>query len=663
MPKQREILIDAVPAPGEPLKPRIHEDNKKLMEAELAERAAAARSKLPKRKLVALNKRYRQLAAALNRAKYNYLVTEHWELRQQYEKLRYEIQNTKGKKRENLVEQLKVVKKRGIYIQARVDRLKPLASQFVEISQQLRSHRDYVAWEKKDAEDKRQLRREALVWQEQINAVFRQSPRLHHAGERRGKPFQRIPKIERIFIKEDRVLFQIKTSAQTIVERLTGRWHSALPFAVDIKDLVCDETLQNLKASCKRVVAIEWSNGGTNLFYSISRLDSPDGIPKKQIYSKVIDWYPAEDHAKTPWAAGVTQDRKVEWHNFEELPHILIAGSTKSGKSNHVNQMIATLITMNSPAEVRLMLVDLKGGIEFTHWQGIKHALRPMVKHAGQVLEALSYMRVIMERRLERFEAIKAKNLASYNEKVEQKIPRLICIVDEMATLLGLGDLTTQIHNELRVLSSQGRAVGIHLVLCTQHSSVDVLPGWVKTNMTLRISGKMPSHQASMVILDSVTAATLPNHPGRLVFSVGRYEIIAQSPFISDDEVANAVRLSKAFPDPDNSEFDLKNTSEKPKEKFTREDALKMCIEQFGGKLSAARIHEQIGNEVMTLRKLRFIVEDIIDDAKDGIQWNGKTYMLTKERKAYTLVEQSVEPKSEDDTQEFYPLHSAIEEN
>jgi hypothetical protein len=544
------------------------------------------------------------------------------------------------------------LKAMGMDLNNQLDAIQHLVDEFDTINDQLKAHRELIEWEREDKENFKAFQREARTWEEQLKAAFRQSPRLHHKGsDDKGRQFIDIPIIEQIIIKDDRVMYLIKTSAQSLIERIFNRWHSALPYGVDVPSLISDDTLANLSIMCNRVVTVERSKKGTNLFYVISRLDAPDGIPKKVLYQKVIDWYPSQDHSKTPWCAGVTNDRQTQWFNFEEHPHVLIAGATQGGKSNHVNQMISTFSTMNTPEEVRLMLVDLKGGIEFTHWKGLQHQLKKMLTTPEQVLEGLQWLRNIMETRLEAFESMKAKNLMSYNDKAQHKLPRIICVVDEMATLIGLGELTKDLHTELRVLSAQGRAVGIHLVLCTQHSSVDVLPGWVKTNMVLRVSAKMPNHQASMVVLDSVTAAQLPDVPGRMVFSVGRSEIIAQSPFISDEQIANAIKIANAFPKPDDTEFiSVLPKPEPVKPKFTREDVFKFALE-MNNKLSANRIHDIVGNEVITLRKLRALVHSIIDDLEKGtVEYDGVEYSMKREGKAYVLV--PIEPEVE-------PAHSS----
>lgn len=655
-------FLEELPKPGEPLQEKIAESNQRALEEELAERAKMAQSRLTVRQVWQLNRRYRLLHRFLNRHRYNHLIQERWQIYQQCHALKHDMKGASGNKLKTLKKRLKAAIQRGKQINARIAPLKSAAAEFKLILNKLRAHRKVLEWEQEQRENAEAFRREAQVWEQQIKAVMRQSPRLHHAGtDSKGRYFCEIPRFERVFFKEDRVYYRLKTTSQSIVQRFFGRWSSALPYGVDITAMTSEETIKNLSAATRRVVDVVYGDNGT-IDYCISRLDSPDGIPRKILYGKVLNWYPVNEHSKTPWIAGVTESRKAQFYNFEDFPHVLIAGSTQSGKSNHVNQMIATLITMNTPAELRLLLIDLKGGIEFTHWSGIRHSLAPMVKTPEKVLSGLRFMRQIMERRLAQFEQMKAKNLASFNAKAAHKIPRLIIFIDEMATLLGLGELTTEIHNELRVLSSQGRAVGVHLVLCTQHSSVDVLPGWVKTNMTLRISGKMPTHPASMVILDTITAATLPPIPGRMVFSVGREEIIAQSPYISDEEISKAVALSKEQPEPDNAEF-MDNAPVKVEPKFTPWDAVEIALTKLNGKLSPTRIYDEIAAQNLTTeRKVRGMVEDIIEQGQ--IEHEGVTYRLRKERKYYLLevVEQQNSSEADEDTEQFHTIERPIED-
>lgn len=652
---ETEFLLEDIPKPGEPLKPRVHDDNLKVLEDELAERTERMQGKLTDKEFKRLDKRYKVLWKLLNKRRWNELITQKWQLSQKYEALVYAYSRLKPvkskaafEKRQQLKAKAEAVSQRGKALQMQMADLQSYADEFQSVSQKLNIHRSILQFEREEKENYKAFKREAYTWFGQLKACFKQSKRLHHAGyDAKGKWFCHIPKIGRIFFKEDRALFLVKTSKQNWLKI----WSSALPYNVDVDALASEETLTNLSAHVNRVVTVERSKSGQNLFYVINRQDSPDGIPRKVLYSKMAQWYPLEDHSKTPWPAGVTTDRKAEWYNLEDYPHILLAGSTKSGKSNQINGMIATFVTMNSPQELQVVLFDLKGGIEFTHWSGIKHAARPMIKRASEVLPALEWARSIMERRLAMFEAIKAKNLPSFNAKVkpESRLPRLVIVIDELATLLGLGDLTTAIQTELRVLSSQGRAVGLNLIVCTQHSSADVLPGWIKTNMVMRISGKMPSHHASMVVLDSANAANLPDIVGRMIFALGRHEVIAQTAFISDDEIARAVSISQEFPDADNREFNQSTTDETegdedtsefiPIPKFSESDLINIALDRLEGKLVPSRLHELLGNDIVGLRELRRMCADFSKRHQDkGFTHDGATYRLKKWGRGFQIV-------------------------
>lgn len=649
---QREFGLDDLPQPGEPLKMDVEASNAKLLEDDLAERIRMQSARLSWRERRKLNKRLRQLHKKLNKAGWNTLVADLHEIQQQIITYRHDFQKLKDadEKPSSLDwTHYQHLKTQGKQLQRKQNEIAHIASEHSEIVRKLNAHQQLLEWELEDKQNLEGFKKEARTWEQQMIAVFRQSPRLHHKYiDPKGRTVINTPMIREIIVKDDRVQFLIKTTEQGIFERFFGRWHSALPYGVDVSALTCEETLKNLSTTCNRVVTVERSKRGTNLFYVISRLDASDGIPNRVLYSKIIDWYPAEEHHKAVWCAGLTEDRRTKWFNFEDYPHLLIAGATQGGKSNHVNQMIATLTTMNTPDELRVMLVDLKGGIEFTHWRGLQHQLKPMLTTPEAVLDGLQWLQSIMEKRLEAFETLKAKNLSAFNGKAEKKLPRIVCFVDEMATLIGLGQLTTELHSVLRVLSSQGRAVGIHLVLCTQHPSVDVLPGWVKTNMVLRVSAKMPNHQASMIVLDTVTGATLPDVVGRMVFSISRKEFIAQSPYITDEQIASAVAQSKTYRKPDDTEFIAVLPKPEPKKpEFGREQILSMCLNDFNGHLSAVKVHTQVGNEVMSRREIQAIVNEIVHESErdEPIYIEDVAYTLNKLRKAYYLepITQSVE--------------------
>lgn len=636
--RKRELLIEGLPKPGEPLTPAISPANKQILAEDLEARLDMMTAKLTKREHKRLISRYKWLQRKLRRGRYNEMVAERLSVYERYKTLRAEL-SSPDPDIQRVKAEGRAVALSGKQLNEQIAALQPFADEFRLVQQRLSAHEDVILFEKQDAENREAFLSEKLTWERQIRSVFRQSPRLHWRGtNKRGKEVTKIPRIDHVFFKLDAVYFRIKTSSQSPLERLFGQWHSALPYGVDVDSLSDEKTLKNMSAATGRKVEFEASKVGVSIFYRISRFDQSDGIPDKVLFGKAIEWYPTEDHSKTPWPAGVTIDRVIRYFNFEDQPHVLIAGSTQSGKSNLVNQLIACVVTTNTPDELRVMLIDNKGGIEFTHWAGINHALCPMIKNANEVLPALRVVRGYLTSRLAAFESIKAKNLMTYNKKVkhEDQLPRIIVFIDEMATLLGLDD-TEDIQNELRVLSSQGRAVGIHLVICTQHVSVDVLPGWIKTNMTMRVSGKMPAIGPSMVILDSPTAAFLPSIPGRMIFSLGRDEIQVQTPLITDDEISKAVTVSQTM-QLTSGGVETLAAPVAPREKFSVDDMLKIAITSLEGALNVKKIYDQAGGyKVVPERKIKAMIQQL-EESREPIVWKGKEYQISTVRKGRYLV-------------------------
>lgn len=619
---RREIFRD-VPAPGEPLAEALDPQNQQLIAAELERRRQLASARLSRGEIRRLRKRSAVLQRQLAAGRYRDLVAERNALWQQAVRLRHELRSCCDRLRPLVETQLRKVIKKGRAVEDQIAKFSPGASELKRIQDRLAAHEQLIQFEREDRENLMAFRREAITWLRLMQAVFQRTERCRHRWQdESGAWHTDIPEIQRIYVKDDRLYYLVRTAGQTLLEKMLGRWHSALPDNVDVTDLVSDETLANLSASTRRRVTVEWSRNGSAFFYVIHRLDSPDGIPSRVLYAHVLDWYPEDEHHKTPWFAGVSEDRKVITFNFEDQPHVLIAGSTQSGKSNHINQMISTLVTMNSPDEVVLNLIDLKGGIEFVHWEHAAHLIMPVAKTPEQAIQSLAAIRGVMESRLQLFEKMRVKKLSQYNAKAEKPIPRIITVIDEMATLLGLGDTTTEYHNLLRVISSQGRAVGVHLILCTQHSSVDVLPGWIKTNMTLRASGRMPSVSASQVILDTITAATLPDVPGRMVFSIGRREMICQSPYISESEIARAVTISQQYSKPQ----PIDAAPPQPKPEFGCEDVIRLALEAYDGKLSASQMWRDGLKDSGLINWLR--LNEVVNSIKRNqyVEFEGQTY-------------------------------------
>ncbi|MCU0463208.1 MAG: hypothetical protein MUF38_01420 [Anaerolineae bacterium] len=650
-----DSLIADLPAPGEPIVYREHEVNQQAVETSIQDRLQRLNAKLKPLTRWRLEWQLARLKARLNRIGWNEMIQRRAQLANEFHRLGVEW---KKKPSNELKDNIKNVAKRGRKLNEKISRNQWAADQFLAIKHRLDEHYEAVKYELEEKNNNLRFTQEARTWEAQIEGVCYQSRRLHHSWTTSNNRERKdIPIIEEILHKPDRVWFKIRITKQNWLDRWLGRHPNALPYGVDVAALVCQETLDNLTAACKRKVTAERSKDGTGLYWVVSRLDSADGIPNLVRFAHILPFFPTEraDLGVLPWVAGAQEDRRVATFDFDSSPHMLLAGSTNSGKSNLVNGIIAQLITTHSPAAVRLVLIDNKGGLELAHFEEAKHNLVPMVRQREDVLPVLVKLREIMQQRFKVLARIKAKKILEYNQRVsaDHKMPRILCVVDEMATLSGMGNTSKSIQEELRIISAQGRAVGIHLILATQNTNVNIVSGDIKTNFIMRVSGKMPDLGSSMSILGSPSAIALPpGVAGRFVFRRGIEESIIQAPFISESEISRAVEIANDFPAPQNiAEFeaifnDTENLPAAPheltiKEKFTEADLIEACLKLPNHQISSKKIQEMLGDQAPS----RYVLDQMCAELSDRptIEYGGVIYKVKRLRKAKYL-----EPVSED---------------
>lgn len=192
--------------------------------------------------------------------------------------------------------------------------------------------------------------------------------------------------------------------------------------------------------------------------------------------------------------------------DLASLPHMLIAGATGSGKSVCINSVVASLLLTKTPDQLRLLMVDPKR-VELTPFNGVPHLITPVIVDIDQVNTALRGLMREMLRRYKRMEELSARNIISYNNKAEERLPYLVLIVDELADLMIAGGF--EVEQNLVRLAQLGRATGIHLVLATQRPSVNVVTGLLKANVPARAAFAVASQVDSRVILDGVGAEKL----------------------------------------------------------------------------------------------------------------------------------------------------------
>ncbi len=231
-----------------------------------------------------------------------------------------------------------------------------------------------------------------------------------------------------------------------------------------------------------------------------------------------------------------------------KMPHLLIAGSTGSGKTVCINTVITTLLYQNSPETLRFILVDPKR-VELSCYNDIPHLLTPVVTDVKKTLNALRWAIGEMERRFDVLSKVGKRDLASYNAWSEEKIPYIVIVIDELADIMAT--CGAEAENLIIRLAQMARAVGIHLILATQRPSVDVITGLIKANITSRIAFAVASQMDSRTILDTSGAERLVGRGDMLFVSADLSKPVRlQGAYLSDEEIERVVACLKESGEP-----------------------------------------------------------------------------------------------------------------
>lgn len=247
--------------------------------------------------------------------------------------------------------------------------------------------------------------------------------------------------------------------------------------------------------------------------------------------------------SKLTLALGKDVVGKPVFADLAKMPHLLIAGATGSGKSVGINTIICSILFRATPDEVRFLMIDPKR-IELSGYEDIPHLLHPVVVEPKMANRALQWAVREMERRYELLEELRVKNISSYNEVAEVKLPLIVIVVDELADLMMVS--SRDVEESIARLAQMARAAGIHLILATQRPSVDVLTGLIKANLPTRISFKVFSKIDSRTILDGSGAEHLLGDGDMLFMPPGKARLLRiHGAYLSEREAERVVAFLK----------------------------------------------------------------------------------------------------------------------
>ncbi len=246
--------------------------------------------------------------------------------------------------------------------------------------------------------------------------------------------------------------------------------------------------------------------------------------------------------SKIPICIGKDISGNIEVIDLSKTPHLLVAGTTGSGKSVFINTLLASILYKFSPEDLRLILIDPKM-LELSVYNDIAHLLTPVVTEPKKAIIALKWVCKEMERRYSLMNEENTRSLEGYNDKSLEKLPYIVVFIDEMADLMMTAG--KEVEHYVQRLAQMARACGIHLVMATQRPSVDIITGSIKANFPSRISFQVASKYDSRTVLGEIGAEQLLGNGDMLMSKNGGNIIRYQSAFISDNEVNKLIKEIK----------------------------------------------------------------------------------------------------------------------
>ncbi len=275
-------------------------------------------------------------------------------------------------------------------------------------------------------------------------------------------------------------------------------------------------------------------------------VELPNLSPNLVTLGDIFDDLPATASPLAVWL-GKDISGSAVWTDLARMPHLLIAGTTGSGKSGCINTLLTSILLRATPDEVRMILIDPKR-IELNHYESIPHLLTPVVSSPKEAAAVLANCIAEMERRYERLSSVRARNLNEANRALRQRgestMPYLLVVIDELADLMMIAPQAVE--DAVIRLAQKSRAVGIHLVLATQRPSVDVITGMIKANVPSRIAFAVSSQTDSRVVLDQGGAESLLGQGDMLFKPLGTSRLQrVQGAYVSEEEIALVVEQTR----------------------------------------------------------------------------------------------------------------------
>jgi len=365
-----------------------------------------------------------------------------------------------------------------------------------------------------------------------------------------------------------------------------------LPRGVKILDIVDDKTiLTDLSLACGHTVTSFWKED-RGAWLIVERAAGVRGIPRNVDYDALYRRIPKNaDTFTIPLGLGVNS--KPEFYSLVDMPHLLVAGATDTGKSNMVNVIITTLAKRNTIDNLRFVMIDLKGGLELSFYEDLPHMLpidgitdTGIVYEFEQVRDLLEWVLKEGRKRITKIKQAEHKNIKGYNRgRRKGRMSRLVLVIDEWAEIRLVASLGKKAEEKLARITSTLRAAGVHVILATQSPKVEVISTLIKNNLPARMAFGCSDNTSSMLIIDTAEAKGLTPQ-GRMIFRKGINAWTLQAPEMPNKMIREIVAELKA------------QGTGGDDSKVTEVDLVLYSLNELGGSLSKVKLWDEFKDRI-----------------------------------------------------------------
>ncbi len=428
-----------------------------------------------------------------------------------------------------------------------------------------------------------------------------------------------LTRMGKVYVKKtkDGNIFQqvrFKPPLKVLPDRVELEVDKRLPYGVGWSELKDPKIVEGLSTVCERVVTVK-NERGSGFWYVVRRTK---GSSKPNFKFSELRPPAGYNPRKTPLLIPIGRDDNGDqlWRDMEKIYHLLIGGATGMGKTSLLHSIICWLILHAPPTHVKLALIDLKEGLDFSRYNGVPHLVRPVAITPVEAHKTLKWINREISRRGELFREVRAENIETYRQRTGKFLNNIVFVFDEIANLgqlklMGMPEAESEAWFWLKDGAQRARALGIHFIISTQRPSVKIIDGDIKMNFTARVGLGTATETDSRVILDNNLAHGLD--VGDLIYQNRKMRgMELRGPYITADEadkiVDNVIRAHNLDSRQAAKAAELKTA----KEKDLINRMLLYAVDELDGSFAVEKLFSRFGAEI-TLGRLKELARELED--------------------------------------------------